>query len=183
MLMRNFRLRGVRMTPSLVLSIIALFAALSTTSYAQSVVPLAKRALNANKAKVAANALKLNNQTATQIAATPGPGTDAATLNGQTAAQIAATPGPTSSLAGSLFTVRSVPWSVQLQGEKADSRALCSVGEKAVAGGWDIANGLVAAKVDRPQTDGSGWFFQGFANSGDTLPASGSAWVVCAKVS
>lgn len=181
--MRKLRLRGVRVTPSLVLSIVALLAALSTTSYAQSVVPLAKRALTANKAKVATNAQKLNGQTATQIAAVPGPGTDAATLNGQTAAQIAATPGPTSALAGSLFTVRSVPWSVQLQGEKIDARALCAAGEKAIAGGWDIANGLTAVKHDQPQSNGTGWFFQGFADSGDTVPANGSAWVVCAKVS
>ena len=180
--MRKFRLRGIRMSPALALSIIALFAALSTTSYAQSVVPLAKRALSADKAKVATNALKLNNQTATEIAATPGPGTDAATLNGQTAAQIAATPGPTSSLAGSLFTVRSAPWSIQLQGQKIDSRALCAPTEKAVAGGWDIANGLVAPKFDKPLTNGSGWFFQGFADSGDTVPANGSSWVVCVRV-
>ena len=32
--MRKFRLRGVRVTPALVLSMIALFASLSTTSYA-----------------------------------------------------------------------------------------------------------------------------------------------------
>jgi hypothetical protein len=181
--MQKFRLRRVRLTPPVVISMLAIFVALSPAGIAADVVPLAKRALTADKAKVATNALKLNGQTATQIAATPGPGTDAATLNGQTAAQIAATPGPTSSLAGSLFTVRSVPWSIQLQGEKIDSRALCSLGERAVAGGWDIANGLVAPKIDRPLADGSGWFFQGFANSGDTVPANGSAWVVCAKVS
>jgi hypothetical protein len=181
--MRRFRLRGVRMTPSLVLSIIALFAALSTTSYAQSVVPLAKRALSADKAKVATNALKLNGQTATQIAATPGPGTDAATLNGQTAAQIAAAPGPTSALAGSLFTIRSIGWSVQLEDERVDARALCLPGERAVDGGYDQAVGLAAIAADRPIPDGSGWFINIFAESGDTVPANGSVWVICARVS
>jgi hypothetical protein len=181
--MRKFRLRGIKLTPPVVISMLAIFVALSPAGIAADVVPLAKRALTANKAKVAANALKLNGQTATQIAATPGPGTDAATLNGQTAAQIAAMPGPTSSLAGSLFTIRSAPWSIQLQGEKIDSRALCASGEKALAGGWDIANGLVAVKHDQPLANGSGWFFQGFANSGDTVPANGSSWVICAKVS
>jgi hypothetical protein len=181
--MRRLRLRRVRMTPSLVLSIIALFAALSTTSYAQSVVPLAKRALTADKAKVATNAQKLNGQTATQIAATPGPGTDAATLNGQTAAQIAATPGPTSALAGSLFTIRSVGWSIQLEDDRVAARALCLPGERAVNGGWDQAVGLAEIIADRPIPDGSGWFINIFAESGDTVPANGSVWAICARVS
>jgi len=181
--MRKFRLRGVRVTPSLVLSVIALFAALSTTGYAAEIVPLAKRALSADKAKVAADARKLNGQTAAQIAAIPGPATDAATLNGQTAAQIAATPGPTSALAGSLFTIRSIGWSIQLEGEKTDARAFCAAGEKAIAGGWDQANGAAYVLQDRPLPNGTGWFFQIYADSGDTVPADGSVWVICAKVS
>ena len=40
---RRFRLRGIRLTPSLVISMIALFVALSGTGYAQKVVPLARR--------------------------------------------------------------------------------------------------------------------------------------------
>ena len=68
---------------------IALFVALSSTGVAASIVPLAeacaegrqgKTANTANKAKVATNALKLNGQTAEQIAAIPGPAADAATL-------------------------------------------------------------------------------------------------------
>ena len=58
--MRRFRLRGIRVTPPLVISMIALFVALAGTGWAQNAVPLAKRALTANKAKVATNALKLN---------------------------------------------------------------------------------------------------------------------------
>ena len=181
--MRRFRLRGVRMTPSLVLSIIALFAALTTTGYAQSVVPLAKRALTANKAKVATNALKLNGQTATQIAAVPGPGTDAATLNGQTAAQIAAAPGPTSSIQSNGFTIRSAPWSIDVERETRDARVQCAPGEKAIAGGWDMANGVTAVKHDQPFNNNTGWYFQAFAISGDTVPANGSVWVTCARVS
>ena len=187
--MHRFRMPRVRISPALVISMIALFAALAGTGVASSIVPLAKRALNAdhaktaNTAKTAANALKLNGLTAEQVAATPGPATDAATLNGQTAAQIAATPGPTSALASGLFTIRSVGWSIQTEGQKTDARALCQTGEKAIAGGWDQANGAAYVLVDRPIPDGSGWAFRVWADSGDTVPANGSVWVICAKVS
>jgi hypothetical protein len=183
---RRFRLRGVRLTPSLVISTLALFVALAGTGVAANVVPLAKKALTANKAKVAdvaKNAQKLNGQTAGQVASIPGPATDAATLNGQTAAQIAATPGPAASLPVSLFTIRSIGWSIQNEGNTTEQRALCGTGERAVAGGWDIANGLAAVKYDRPMDAGAGWWFRIFADSGNTVPANGSVWVVCAKAS
>jgi hypothetical protein len=162
---------------------VALLVALSGTGIAATVVPLAKRALSADKAKVATNAQKLNGKTATQVAATPGPATDAATLNGQTAAQIAATPGPTSSLSSSLFTYRTQSFSVDAQGATARDTALCLSGEKAVGGGWEISSGLASVTVDRPMPDGSGWRFHIFAESGNDLPASGTIYVVCAKVS
>jgi hypothetical protein len=181
--MRRFRLRGGRMTPSVVVSMVALFAALAGTGWAQEAVPLAKRALSADKAKVATNAQKLNGRTATQIAATPGPGTDAATLNGRTAAQLAATPGPTGTIAGGLFTIRSTGWSISNQDEDVDARALCLPGERAVNGGWDQAVGVAEIRADRPIPDGSGWFINVFGESGDNLPANGSVWVICAKVS
>ena len=187
--MHRFRMPRVRISPALVISMIALFVALVGTGAASSIVPLAKRALNAdhaktaNTAKTAANALKLNGLTAEQVAATPGPATDAATLNGQTAAQIAATPRPTSSLSSGLFTIRSAGWSIQSERDKTDARALCVSGEKAIAGGWDQANGAAYVLVDRPIPDGSGWFFRVWADSGDTVPANGSVWVICAKVS
>jgi hypothetical protein len=162
---------------------LAIFVALTSTGVAAEIVPLAKRALSADKAKVATNAQKLNGQTATQIAATPGPGTDAATLNGQTAAQIAAATGPTSTLAGGLFTIRSTGWSIELEDETVDARALCLPGERAINGGWDQAVGVAAIKADRPIPDGSGWFIKIFGESGDTVPASGSIWVICARAS
>lgn len=184
--MHRFRLRGVRVTPSLVISMIALFVALSSTGFASDIVPLAKRALTADKAKVAntakvaTDALKVNGQTATQIAATPGPATD---LQGQSAAQIAATPGPASSISGSTFTTRSRGWSIQSEGNTTTERALCNTGERAIAGGWDQANGAAYVLQDKPLADGSGWLFQIWAESGDTVPANGSVWVICAKVS
>lgn len=179
----RFRLRGIRVTPSLVISMLALFVALSGTGIAQNVVPLAKRALTADKAKVATNAQRLNGKTATQIAATPGPATDAATLNGQTAAQIAATPGPTSSLPASLFTYRTQSFSVDAEGAVARDTALCLSGEKAIGGGWEQSSGLADVIVDRPMPDGSGWRFAIFAESGNNVPAVGTIYAVCAKAS
>ena len=181
--MRKDRLRGTRVTPALVISMAALFIALSSTGIAQNVVPLAKRALTADKAKVAANAQRLNGQTAAQIAATPGPGTDAATLNGQAAAQIAATPGPTSVLTGTTVTIRSNGWTILDEGDSVDARVLCTPGERAIDGGWDQAVGLVAVKADRPIPDGSGWYIKLFGESGDRMPANGSVWAMCARVS
>lgn len=181
--MRTFRLPRIRVSPALVISMIALFVALSGTGYAQKIVPLAKRALSADKAKVATNALKLNNQTATQIAAIPGPATDAATLNGQTAAQIAATPGPTSSIAGSLFTYRTDSFELSSEGATARTDVKCQTGEKAIAGGWSIDSGLASVTKDSPQPDGLGWRFSIFAESGNDLPAVGTVFAICAKVS
>ena len=82
-------LRKLRLpSPAMFIALVSLFVALTSTGWAQNAVPLAKRALTADKAKVAANAQRLQGRTAAAIAATPGPATDAATLNGQTAAQM-----------------------------------------------------------------------------------------------
>ena len=186
--MRRFRLRGVRVTPSLVISMIALFVALSSTGIAATVVPLAKRALTADKAKtantakVAANALALNGQTAEAISNIPGPATDAQTLTGLTAAQIAATPGPANSLPSSIITLRSKGWSVQNEGDTTEERVLCQTGEKAVGGGFDMSSGYANPTADAPLSDLSGWHFKVWALSGNNVPANGSVWVVCAKV-
>jgi hypothetical protein len=164
-------------------ALLALVIASAGTAIAADVVPLAKRALTADKAKVATNAQRLNGRTATQIAATPGPATDAATLNGQSAAQIASTPGPASSLPGSAITYRSQSWSVNNEKELARDTASCLSGEKVIGGGWDQATGVVLPLRDNPLPDGSGWRVHMFAESGNDLPASGTMWAVCLKVS
>jgi hypothetical protein len=56
-------------SPALVIAVLALFVALGGTAVAAGVVPLAKRALTADKAKVADNAKKLGGKTPRQIAA------------------------------------------------------------------------------------------------------------------
>jgi hypothetical protein len=182
----RFRMPKIRISPALVVASIALFVALAGTGVAANVVPLAKRALKADKAKVATtaqNSLKLNGLTAEQVSATPGPATDAQTLNGQTAAQIAATPGPAASVPASLITLRSRGWSVQNEGDKTQEKVLCQTGEKALGGGYDIANGYANPVIDAPLPDLTGWQFKVWALSGNNVPANGSVWVVCAKVS
>jgi len=170
-------------SPAMAVALLALFVALTGTAIAANVVPLAKRALTADKAKVAANAQKLNGQTATQIVATPGPATDAATLNGQSAAQIAATPGPASSLPAGAISYRTQSWSVNGLNELARDTARCLPGEKVIGGGWDQASGSAYVLRDQPLPDGSGWRFHIFGQSANDLPAVGTIWAVCLKVS
>jgi hypothetical protein len=166
-------------SPAMTVALIALFAGFTGSAIAQSVVPLAKRAL------VADNAKKLQGRTAAQVAAIPGPATDAATLNGQTAAQIAATPGPSTSstIPGSAISYRSQSWSVNNEDDTARDTALCLPGEKVIGGGWDQASGIAYPIRDQPLPDGSGWRVHMLGESGNDLPAVGTYWAVCLKVS
>jgi len=180
-------LRKLRLpSPAMFIALVSLFVALTSTGWAQNAVPLAKRALTADKAKVATNAKKLNGRTASQIAATPGPATDAATLNGQTAAQIAATPGPSTgggSIPASAITYRTQSWSVNNEDDTSRDTALCLPGEKVIGGGWDQASGIAYPIKDAPLPDGSGWRVHMLGESGNDLPAVGTFWAVCLKVS
>lgn len=173
-------------SPAMTVALIALFAGFAGSAIAQTAVPLAKRALTADKAKVATtarNAQRLQGQTAGQIAATPGPATDAATLNGQTAAQIAATAGPASSIPAGAVTYRTQSYSVSNEGETARDTALCRQGEKVIGGGWDMATGVGTTVTDTPLPDGSGWRVHIFVESGNNTPVQGTMWAVCLKVS
>lgn len=187
---QGFRPRLRRELPALVISMITLFVVLAGTGVASGIVPpLARRALNADKAKVAntakvaQNALKLNGASAEQIAGLPGPGTDAATLNGLTAAQIAAMTGPTGSLSASLFTYRQDSFELDKEGAYSRVTANCQTGEKAIAGGWDQVDGAGYVLQDNPNSTGTGWQFVIWGESGNNLAAVGNVWVVCAKVS
>ena len=75
---------GKRPSPALVVALLALFVSLSGTAVAAGVVPLAKRALSADKAKLADNARKLEGQTAAALlqkaGQMPGPASSAAGL-------------------------------------------------------------------------------------------------------
>ena len=71
-----------RPSPALVVALLALFISLSGTAVAAGVVPLAKRALMADKAKVADNAKKLDGPASAALlqkaAQMPGPASSAA---------------------------------------------------------------------------------------------------------
>lgn len=196
--MHRFRPRKPRITPALVISMLALFVALTAPGFAQNIVPLAKRALTADKAKTAntakvANLAKLANVAKTantaktadtaQTAQTANTAVDSQTVGGQTAAQIAATPGPASSIPGASFRVLSKGWSVQNETNSTTERVLCNSNEKASGGGWDQSNGLAYVVNDKPLNDLSGWEFKVYADSGDTVPANGSVWVICMRTS
>ena len=157
-------LRKLRLpSPAMVIAMVSLFVALTSTGWAQKVVPLAKRALTADKAKVA---------------------TDAATLNGQSAAQIAGTPGPASSLPAGSISYRTQSWSVEGLDQSAQDTAQCLSGEKVIGGGWDQDRGGIGyVLTDRPVPDGSGWRVRVFGQEANDLPASGTMWAVCLKTS
>ena len=133
-------------------------------------------AKKADRAKLATNSLKLNNQTAAQVAAIPGPAT---TLGGLTAEQIEAAPGPANAISG-LLTVRSVGWSNPSDKQGTDWYAKCQPGEKAIAGGWDEIQGNARFTYNRPTPDDTAWWVHSFTAE-NTAPASGSIWVVCSK--
>jgi hypothetical protein len=194
----RFRPGKPRITPALVISMLALFVALTATGFAQNIVPLAKRALTADKAKTAntakvatlaktANVAKTANTAKTADTATTAQtanvAVDAQTLGGQSAAQIAATPGPASGIPASAITIRSVGYSVQNEGDSTDARAFCQSGEKLTGGGFDQSSGVGVTLQSRPLADGTGWFVKVFAESGNNTPIQGSVWVVCVKTS
>jgi hypothetical protein len=112
-----------RPSPALVVAVLALFVSLSGTAVAAGVVPLAKRALSADKAKVADNAKKLEGQAAAALL--------------QKAAQ---TPGPASSAAG-LISIKQATDSL---GPKTGREFVigCDGGKKVVSGGYASDNAI-----------------------------------------
>jgi hypothetical protein len=185
--MRRIRMRVRRPSAPLVISAIALFVALSGTSGASTnIVALAKRALTADKAKVATtakvantakNALKVNGQTAAAVAATPGP---ADTLNGMTAQQIIAAAQSGGSLADRIH-VRTTGWSEDQPDRNVDWYAACLPGETVVGGGWDETQGIAVFQFNRPTTHNglSAWRVQTRINEDAGAPAHGSIYAVC----
>jgi len=119
--------RRVRLTPSMLVALLALLFSMAGLGVAAGVVPLAKRAL------VADNARKLQGKSPVQVAALA----------------------PVPSVAGSV-TVRSSAWSLA-PAATTDAAAACSSGEKAVGGGFDHGSGDVLALDSRPASDGAGW--------------------------
>lgn len=118
---------------ALVVALLALFVSLSGTAVAAGVVPLAKRALTADKAKMADNARKLEGQAANALL--------------QRAAQM---PGPASSAAGLLSTKQANDSVAPDSGR--EIVIACDGGKKIVSGGY-ASTGNVLGFDSRPISD------------------------------
>jgi hypothetical protein len=178
--MHRIRTRVRRPSAPLVISLIALFVALSGTAMATTgaVPPFAKKAGYATTAGVAKNSLKVNGQTAAQVAATPGP---ADTLNGQTAAQIIAAAQAAGGSIASRVHVRTTGWNEDQTDHNIDWFADCLPGETVVGGGWDETVGIAVFQFNRPTTHNgvNAWQVQTRINEDAGAPAHGSIYAVC----
>jgi hypothetical protein len=148
-------------SPALVIAVAALFIALSGTAVAAGIVPLAKRALNADKAKTAAVA------------------DNAKKLGGQTSAQIASVPGPASSAAG-LVSVKTAPFSLNPQQGQMFT-VPCASGEKALSGGFTYDSNALILSVDSLPTGNDGGWQLYLTNVSQSDAGSGTLQAVCVK--
>ncbi len=140
-----------RPSPAFVLALVALFVALSGTAVAAGVVPLAKRALNAD------NSAKLAGKTPAAVAA-----------------QAAQLPGPASTASG-LVSQKTVSDSIGPNGSKMISLS-CDGGKKVTGAGWS-ADGAILDFGNHPTGDTT-WTFE-FGNVSDTATSAVSAYIVC----
>lgn len=159
------RRRLQRPTPAFVIAMIALFVALGGTAgaVATATVPLAKRALVADKAKtalIAENAKKLGGQTSAQIV--------------QAASQA---PGPASSALGLVSTKTSSAQIPAAGGAPYEIR--CDAGQKVVGGGFLADNAVIIAVANGPVSESS-WGI-GLLNLDDAAPANVNLYAICIK--
>jgi hypothetical protein len=156
--MRKLRLPS----PAIVVAVVALLVALSGTAVAaQQIVPLAKRALTADKAKVATNAKKLGGQTSAALvqraSQAPGPASTAAgllTVKNQSAGQLAAS-------SGNAFSIS------------------CEAGQKIMSAGF-LSDGPVLIAVASYPTSATSWTM-GLLNLSDSTPANVTMYATCLK--
>jgi hypothetical protein len=139
---------------AIVIAVLALFVSLSGTAVAAGVVPLAKRALSADKAKQADNAKKLGGETAAAIVA-----------------RAAQTPGPAGTAAG-LVSAKQASDSLAAQTGR-EFVIACDGGKKVISGGF-ASDGSVIAFDSRPISDSTWGIYLmniGDGNAGVTLYA------------
>jgi hypothetical protein len=149
-------------SPAVAIAVLALFVSLGGTAVAASVVPLAKRALSADRAKVSDNARKVGGRTAAQISA-----------------EAAAKAGPASS-ASALVAVRTASFTLNPR-EQREFSVPCAAGEKALSGGYSYdAAALIMAVDSMPSADGASWRIY-LANFSDDSGASGTLQAVCLR--
>ena len=160
-------MRMIRLpSPALVVAVIALLLALSGTALAaQQIVPLAKRALTADKAKVALNARKLGGQTS-------------AGLVQRAASQASTIPGPASTATGVVVVKSQAEGQIGAAAGKAFAIS-CDTGQKIVSAGF-LSNGPVLIAVGSYPTSDTTWSM-GLLNLDDTTPANVTMYATCLK--
>ena len=173
-------------SPAMTVALVALFVALSGTAFAvgEAIVPLAKRALTADKAKVAGKATRAANADNAAHALTADSakklGDVATSALVQTAvSQASQSPGPASTAAG-LVTIKTTQWSLGPSGH-GDFAVQCDSGQKAIGGGWDDPVGWSHPWDTRPTPDGSSWVV--FVSVAPSAPGqqTGNVYAVCLK--
>lgn len=163
-------------SPALVIAVLALFVALGGTAgaVATQAVPLAKRALTADRAKVAGVADK---------AKTAAVSENAKRLGGQTpqqlVAQASALPGPASSAAG-LVVVKAGTWSLP-PGEGNNFTVMCDAGQKVISGGWSDPGDWAASFQSLPTADGAGWTINIWTFYSAPTTQTGSLYAICIR--
>ena len=190
-----------RPSPAMVIALAALFVALASPAWGAAIVPLAKRALTADKAKVAEragtaktadralvaekaktakSAERATVSETARVAASAKSADNAARLEGKTAVEVAALVQipPVSSVAH-LVSVRQAHWSIPRQGQ-ADAVAPCAAGEKVVGGGWDNPGGPTFGFDSKPTANGAGWVVT-VINPSNSVGAEGEVYAVCVK--
>ena len=160
-------------SPAMAVALAALFVALSGTAVAAGVPALAKRALTADKAKVADNAKKLEGKTSAQLLATANSAARAAAESA--ASSVAQQPGPASTAVG-LITVKSAPFSLGAQ-QGNYFTVTCDAGQKAISGGYDNPVGAALGWDSKPTADGAGWSTYLASSNG----GAGTVFAVCLK--
>jgi hypothetical protein len=157
-----------RPSPAMVVACVALFMGLTGGALGATIVPLAKRALSADKAKRATLA-----DTATRAKTAD----NASKLEGKTAAEVAAlvqVP-PVSDVSG-LVSTKSSAWSLA-PNQGTTFTVTCDAGSKATGGGYDNPAGAAVPFDSGPTADGNGWkVFLG--NLSGTANASGTVYAV-----
>ena len=151
-----------RLTPTLVVAMIALFVTVVGTAgaAAEQAVPLAKRAL------VADNAKKLGGQTLAQLTARTAAAVQAA----------AATPGPASTAAG-LVTIKTGTGQIPAGGAQAFT-VVCDAGQKVMGGGFS-SDKLVLGFDSYPSNDTTWSLFLGTLD--EAAAANVSLYATCVR--
>jgi hypothetical protein len=158
-------------SPALAISVVALFVALSGTAFAvgDAIVPLAKRALNADNAKhapAADSAKKLGAAASGEIVQ-------------QAVSQASQAPGPASTAAG-LVVIKTSAWTLQPR-QEGNFTTTCDAGQKAIGGGWSDPGDYSSSYQSLPTGDGSGWTMLIYTSSFAPGAQSGTMYAICLK--